>query len=570
MKKANMTKWFNQTVLGLIAAVLLNTYSLNNANAAATDIATTPIFTSTAATEEVKPNVMFVLDDSGSMDWRVMPDEAWDFSNRKGEIASQCNGVFYDPTVTYSPPKREDGSDYPDSTWPNAPLNGYDLSDGTANLTTQFWWYYNSDTGAANYYVYNGSQTQLTQKTYNNTGSTFYQECDQARATNSAAWTHVTVSATSGIGGTDERINFANWFSYYRTRMLMMKTSSGRAFNQLDDSYRIGFSTLNNSSPSNDFLNIGDFDATQKASWYQMLYRAVPSGGTPLRESLAEAGLVFSGRANSINGVTVTDPVEFSCQQNYTILSTDGYWNGNDGFKIDGSDVDNQDGLLPLPYNDGAFFSKTIVTPYTSIEDRETLSSGYITTETYQDTVNTIGAACTTPDTVTLPANITGIYLDTGRGSREAALGNSPTNPAGTGNAANRCYNLGGDAWFCRERRWWSGVPVNQPTAVDGNGDTWYLVTDGANNNPNCVSTRDAFGNSYNRNRGVCKATVVPGISGNQVTATPTTYTRTITGATTSVVDRYVATQTTTQSPVTPTSPGTLGPLTPAAPVFVF
>jgi len=567
MNKARMINHLNQILLGASLGIM-TAFGWSHANAAATDIATSPIFTTTTATEEVKPNVLFVLDDSGSMGWRVMPDEAWDFTDRKGELASQCNGVFYDPTVTYAPPKRADGSDYPDSTWPNAPFNGYNLSEGTVNLTTQFWWYYYSDTSTANYFVYNGSQTLLTQKTYNNTGSTFYQECNQTRGTSSAAWTPVTVSATSGIGGTDERINFANWFSYYRTRMLTMKTSAGRAFNQLDDHYRIGFSTLNNSSPSNDFLNIGDFDATQKSNWYNMLYRAVPNNGTPLRESLAEAGLVYSGRANSINGVSVTDPVQFACQQNYTILSTDGYWNGNDGFKIDGSDVDSQDSLLPLPYNDGAFFSKTIVTTYTSIEDRETISSGYTTTETYQDTVNTIGAACTTPDIVNLPANTTGIYLNI-RNRYSGALGISSSNPAGTGRSSNRCVNLGGDAWFCRGNR--DGLPaVNQASVTDsGTGVTWHLVTNGASNS-GCVSSRTAWGRRYRTNAGVCPSTVVPGVSGNFVTATPTTSTRTITGATTSVVDRYIATQTTTQAPVTPTNPGTLGPLTPATPAFVF
>ena len=38
------------------------------------------------------------------------------------------------------------------------------------------------------------------------------------------------VNSNSGPGGTDERQNFANWFSYYRIRILMMKSGAGRAF----------------------------------------------------------------------------------------------------------------------------------------------------------------------------------------------------------------------------------------------------------------------------------------------------------------------------------------------------
>ena len=40
--------------------------------AADTDIASAPLITSSSTA--VKPNLMFTLDDSGSMDWEYMPD----------------------------------------------------------------------------------------------------------------------------------------------------------------------------------------------------------------------------------------------------------------------------------------------------------------------------------------------------------------------------------------------------------------------------------------------------------------------------------------------------------------
>ena len=46
----------------------------------------------------------------------------------------------------------------------------------------------------------------------------------------------------------DERTNFANWYSYYRTRMLTMKSATGRAFRTIDDKYRIGYMSINNSA----------------------------------------------------------------------------------------------------------------------------------------------------------------------------------------------------------------------------------------------------------------------------------------------------------------------------------
>ncbi|MGZ3239436.1 MAG: hypothetical protein ACXWJK_03470, partial [Burkholderiaceae bacterium] len=47
------------------------------ANAAVTDISTDPLNTySAASTTDVKPNILWVLDDSGSMGWDFMPDWA--------------------------------------------------------------------------------------------------------------------------------------------------------------------------------------------------------------------------------------------------------------------------------------------------------------------------------------------------------------------------------------------------------------------------------------------------------------------------------------------------------------
>ena len=55
-------------------------------------------------------------------------------------------------------------------------------------------------------------------------------------------------------------------------------------------------------------------------------------------------------------GKALVDPVQYSCQKNFTILSTDGFWNQGAGFKIDGSAIGNQDNNLttaPRPKYDG-------------------------------------------------------------------------------------------------------------------------------------------------------------------------------------------------------------------------
>ena len=162
----------------------------------------------------------------------------------------------------------------------------------------------------------------------------------------------------------EEMTNYANWWAYYRTRMQMMKTGTSRAFSVLDTDtniaagttrYRVGYLTINNNN-TNDFVNITDFNTAQKVTWFSKLFNAKPGNRTPLREALSKAGRLYAGKYNgkSLHGTEVIEPLEYSCQKNFTILSTDGFWNGTAGVKLDGSTaIGNQDGTLPRPYNDG-------------------------------------------------------------------------------------------------------------------------------------------------------------------------------------------------------------------------
>jgi type IV pilus assembly protein PilY1 len=151
----------------------------------------------------------------------------------------------------------------------------------------------------------------------------------------------------------EEMTNFSNWYAYYRTRIQMMKTSVGRAFVPVDDHYRIGFITINPGNPvsSSKYLKINDFvqgAGNHRENWYAKLYGQQPSGGTPLREALSRVGWIFAGRLNTglTSGIpTADDPIIASCQPNFAILSTDGYWNGNGGQKLDGTAMDNQDNV---------------------------------------------------------------------------------------------------------------------------------------------------------------------------------------------------------------------------------
>jgi type IV pilus assembly protein PilY1 len=210
--------------------------------------------------------------------------------------------------------------------------------------------------------------------------------------------------------GNEELRNFANWFSYYRTRMLAMKTSAGLSFTPIDKRYRVGFITINPGNPvsSDQYLQIKEFDSSHKEGWYEMFYKQEPGGGTPLREALARAGRHFAGKTGGINSGMSEDPVQYSCQQNFLLLTTDGYWNGNAGQRVDGSAISNVDNNAALgrnppiwdggtPYNpnpsDSAFSSSNTLADtalyYWQTDLRPTGSMGALGTDVSQDNVPT-------------------------------------------------------------------------------------------------------------------------------------------------------------------------------------
>lgn len=133
----------------------------------------------------------------------------------------------------------------------------------------------------------------------------------------------------------EELQNFANWYSYYRRRLAMVKTSISRAFSGISNTapgvgFRVGLMAISSGSNQSDSciahnrdreLQIADFDSTQKSSFYTNLFGMNKCGWTPLRGALARAGQVYAGV------ITGYDPIQYSCQQNFSFMATDGFWN---------------------------------------------------------------------------------------------------------------------------------------------------------------------------------------------------------------------------------------------------
>ena len=164
----------------------------------------------------------------------------------------------------------------------------------------------------------------------------------------------------------EEMTNYANWFAYYQTRMQAMKTSVGRAFKALNQNYRVGYNTIGYtgvSASDNRFLNPATFELAQKYNWYTKMYSTTTPSYTPLRGAVSKIGRYYAKRFYG-----QVDPVQYSCQQNFHILSTDGYWNTNaetssyGPFKVDSNTaVGNLDGgSTLLPYKEGVTASNTL------------------------------------------------------------------------------------------------------------------------------------------------------------------------------------------------------------------
>ncbi len=430
-------------ILTNMALVLGMGFAMTTVNAALTDIASAPMATTASAV--VKPNLMFVLDDSGSMDRDHMPDSVDDDPACKdtGSNLQDCNfadppynsaqfnGIHYNPAITYTPAVNYDGTSRTNyTTWTAVPNDAYGIQfTGNIDLTTSYpdtvwcntgsattadrtapfgsgkckrpiqggvWTYPNgtydnqySAAGTLNPYYYTisslawcssknasgfGTGTCQPKKTATfqypkyGTGSDGFTRTDIVSTTANYPRAASRTECSGAVGPTgctyaQEMTNFANWYAYYRTRMQMMKTASGLAFKSVTDSFRIGFVTINPGSPvaSAEFLPMADFTAgagNQKNNWYTKFYAMAPGDSTPLREALSRVGRYYGHVTTGINNGMSDDPMQYSCQQNFTLLSTDGFWNGNAGQKLNGTAIGHQDSdpaSAPRPLLDGSF-----------------------------------------------------------------------------------------------------------------------------------------------------------------------------------------------------------------------
>lgn len=177
--------------------------------------------------------------------------------------------------------------------------------------------------------------------------------CDSTAANGTSGWINCESQLPSSRTAAEELINYATWYSYHRTRYKSAKAGASQAFSELGNDVRVGFRTIwndtnipagsrtgNMPTPSvpipvnyNDGLfsdtgTTGNTNAyNNRTQWYNRLFTTQGSGSTPLRQSLTDAGTYFGNSSATGPYGPSTGSSQLACRQNFTILTTDGYWN---------------------------------------------------------------------------------------------------------------------------------------------------------------------------------------------------------------------------------------------------
>ena len=163
-----------------------------------------------------------------------------------------------------------------------------------------------------------------------------------AKKINSLCYQLVIVSNTSGPGvdldgnalPVDERQNFANWYSFARTRNLATSTATSLSFADLDQTVRVAWQSLNSCHGAGTALvdancdgwkgNLGysnaikPFTTTNKANFFSWVAQLPTHGTTPLPAAMERAGEYFKTSGNNSpydNDLTTAASAEHACRR---------------------------------------------------------------------------------------------------------------------------------------------------------------------------------------------------------------------------------------------------------------
>jgi len=174
----------------------------------------------------------------------------------------------------------------------------------------------------------------------------------------------VLVGSSSGPSGTDERQNFANWYSFYRSRALAAQTSTNLALADASENLRLGWQALgtsdscilvtanancrgiSNSSSTTYDNRLRPFTGAHRAAFFTWLGDVYYNQSTPLLQAVARVGelLKTSGSYSpyAYDPGNSESPV-YGCRASYSLVVTDGIWNS----ALSSGNVDGTAATLP-------------------------------------------------------------------------------------------------------------------------------------------------------------------------------------------------------------------------------
>ena len=353
------------------------------------EISDTPL---DARFQPAPPSIMFVLDDSGSMNWEVMTSESdgtfegkyyvfddpgdnvysstlystnyLSSTNRK-KWKSQWSGynrMYYNPRTIYAPWPTMGPADpvtprsHPYHASPTFNLAAEYVDTGSTllpGLSITNAHYYTWDDANANRELDSGETVYLVNLVDDNSDGTlddrewyrFYDDGDGVVETMELmpVMEIMVPESVRSMSFADDLQNFANWYSYYRRRELTAVAAVARVIAGAQG-MQIGLYGINGSV--NEPVRKIDVDGVDETdSLLDELFSNYHASlvGTPLRAGLQSVGRYFHQDDSSTGGI---GPSPFGaangseCQQAFAIVMTDGYYNALT-FSFTNADGDN-------------------------------------------------------------------------------------------------------------------------------------------------------------------------------------------------------------------------------------
>ena len=411
------------------------------------NLSQTPLFLSGSSI----PNIMLIIDDSGSMDWEIMTAPHWNrctyirsgvctqyqvgkyvttgeileptshgyksnyyiygnnsnlsysFTNREGlttnihspwlrtendanqwveradwrTFSSSLNTIYFNPDVTYEP-----WPGYPNASFTTAKEKP-DGSGSSRNLTNAVYVVAQDDKGFYGTnpgFGYNFSDSPNGMVDLWDTNTIYNIGSAEIRV-----WKGIAERVTGRYPKPQYRSqntitdpvqvsiiqqNFANWYQYHRRRFFSMKSAIFSLIKSKPN-YRYMLSSINSSNPLVSAPQNSDLNAHNSQLITELKNHPVRVQGTPLRQALDRTGRYFMERGSNA-------PIQNSCQLNFSLLMTDGHWNGS--FSNSAIGDEDGDGNSQTLADIAAYYYKTDLRP----DLADSSSSGGTGTATHQ------------------------------------------------------------------------------------------------------------------------------------------------------------------------------------------